>query len=287
MSENAEVVEGPAQGNDEVESAHAGQVAEVAGGGLEKRFDADIGGWFQPRLRLYGGGYAVGQGGTRVQGQIEATGEESLQDFKIGWGEFCDARGGKRKRVVGLGYWRWMREERCSEGARACFGPEGCFLLLIANDQSAGGQVAESLVLASDEHGYDSDGVEEGNLINIADEVAGHRFEDANGAARLLNDTDAGDALSGGAAVPEGLEECEVSPVEKEDHHGEERGGPLIGEIVEGFESGPEHPAEDAEEHEAGKPDQSIDQQCDKAAADAGQRHLDGHQLGSIDVKLI
>ena len=34
-------------------------------------------------------------------------------------------------------------------------------------------------------------------------------------------------------------------------------------------------------------PDQRIDQQCDEAAADAGQRHLDGHELGRIDVKLI
>ena len=41
------------------------------------------------------------------------------------------------------------------------------------------------------------------------------------------------------------------------------------------------------EDHEAGDPDQRIDQQRDKAAADAGQRHLDGHQLRRIDVKLI
>ena len=47
----------------------------------------------------------------------------------------------------------------------------------------------------------------------------------------------------------------------------------------------------DGEEHnkheKAGEPDQGIDQQSDKTAADAGQGHLDVHQLRRINVKLI
>jgi len=87
--------------------------------------------------------------------------------------------------------------------------------------------------------------------------------------------------------MPEGLKQCEVAPVEREEGDGEDGDGPLIGEAGERRQcrlDGPEH---EEEQEQARTPDQRIDQHRNKAAADACQRHLDRHQLRRIDVKLI
>ena len=95
--------------------------------------------------------------------------------------------------------------------------PKRRFLLAIANHQSSGSEIAEPLMLARRKHGNDSNRIEERNLIDVADEVAGHRFEDPDGAAGPLNHANSGDALARSAAVPECLKQSEVAPVEQED----------------------------------------------------------------------
>ena len=45
--------------------------------------------------------------------------------------------------------------------------------------------------------------------------------------------------------------------------------------------------SQNRQHQKTGAPDQVIDQQRDKTAADSGQRHLDIHQFRRINVKLI
>ena len=124
-------------------------------------------------------------------------------------------------------------EDVGGEGARG-LGAGGSFFDAVADDERAGGEVAEPLVIAGDEDGDGADGVEERNLVDVADEVARHGFKEADGAAGALDDANAGDALAGGAAVPEGLKQGEIAPVEQEKQEEIEGGCPLRGEAIEG-----------------------------------------------------
>ena len=205
---------------------HAGYVAELACGDLQERFYACTGWGFKSGFGLDGGGDALGQGLARGEGHVEAAGEEAFQDLEIGDGEFSDAVIWEREAGVRFGRGDSGGEHVGSEGTGG-FGADGRFFNAIADNEGSGRKIAEALVVARDEDGDGSDGVEEGDLVDVADEVAGHGFEEADGAAGALDDADAGDALAGGAAVPEGLKEGEVAPVEEEDQEEVEGGGPL------------------------------------------------------------
>ena len=144
-----------------------------------------------------------------------------------------------RKREAGVGFGsgnRW-REDVGGEGAGG-LGADGRIFDAIAHDESSGGEIAEALVVAGDEDGDDADRVEERNLVNVADEVARHGLEEADGAAGALDDADAGDALAGGAAVPEGLKQGEVAPVEQKDQEDVESGCPLRGQRLKAVRLG-------------------------------------------------
>ena len=93
-------------------------------------------------------------------------------------------------------------------------GPQRRLLLAVAHHEGAGSQIAQALMLPGREDGNHADRIEEGNLIDIADEVARHRFEDSDGATRSLNHANARDALARRAPVPECFEQSEVAPVE-------------------------------------------------------------------------
>ncbi len=112
---------------------------------------------------------------------------------------------GSEKPAWGSGVGTAGREDVGGEGAGGLCA-DWSFFDAVADDERAGGEIAEALMVAGDEDGDGADGVEERDLVNEADEVARHGFKEADGAAGALNDANAGDTLAGGAAVPEGLE---------------------------------------------------------------------------------
>ena len=93
----------------------------------------------------------------------------------------------------------------------------GSFFDAIADDEGSGGKIAKPLVIFGNEDGNGPDGVEKRDLVDVANEVASHGFEEADGAAGALDDTDSSHTLTGGTAVPESFEERKVTPVEEED----------------------------------------------------------------------
>lgn len=142
-------------------------------------------------------------------------------------------------------------------------------------------------MVARDEDGDGADGVEEGDLVDVADEVARHGFEETDGAAGALDDADASDTLAGGAAVPEGLKQGEVAPVEKEKQEEIESGSPLRGETIERGKAGQEIGEDPHHQADANEPDHVVNQERDETAADAGEGHLDGNKLRGFNAKLI
>ena len=165
--------------------------------------------------------------------------------------------------------------------------PGGRLRLPVADDQSARGQVAQPLVLAGDEHGDHADDVETGKLIDKPDQVAGHGFEETDGAAGTLDHSDPGDFLARCMPVPECLKESEVAPVEQKQSQQHDGDHPLVRKPRECPYGRVYEPEEQNEDGQARSPDQHIDQQGNEPASDAGQRHLDGHQFRSFDAKLI
>ena len=130
-----------------------------------------------------------------------------------------------------------LAAKSCAVKVRAAgIAPQRRLRLAVPHDQRARGQVAQPLVLAGDEHGDHSDRVEEGKLVHVADQVAGHGLEEADGAAGALDDANPGHALARRAAVPEGLKEREVAPVEQEDDENNDGHGPLRRDSDEGVQ---------------------------------------------------
>ena len=184
------------------------------------------GGGSSPDLDWMAAADALGERLAGGEGHVEAAGEEAFEDLEVGHRELGDAVIWQREAGVRLGCGDGGGEDVGSEGASG-LGADGGLFDAVADDEGAGGEIAEALVVARDEDGDGTDGVEEGDLVNVADEVAGHGFEEADGASGALDDADAGDALAGSASVPEGFKEREVAPVEEEDQEEVEGGGPL------------------------------------------------------------
>lgn len=142
-------------------------------------------------------------------------------------------------------------------------------------------------MLPCDEDRNQAHGVNAGNLVDVADEVAGHGLEEADGAAGTLDDADFSDFLARRLAVPEGLKEREVAPVEEEEEEDRDGCEPLRGELVEGGKGRNEENKQEDEHPEGDAPEQRVDEDGDEPAAEAGERHLDLDQLGGIDAVLI
>lgn len=160
----------------------AGDVAELAGSGFKEGLDAGFGRDLEAGLCLKGGGDALGEELAGGQGHVESAGEEALDDFKVGGVEAGDAVSGEGDGEVRLGN-QGGRKDMGGEGAGAGAGPEGGFLGAGADDEGSGGEIAEALVAACGKDGDDADDVEEGDLIDVTDEVAGHGLEEADGSA--------------------------------------------------------------------------------------------------------
>ena len=64
-------------------------------------------------------------------------------------------------------------EQVCREGAAGLVADRSLFNA-IANDKRSGSKIAQALVIFGNEDGDGANSVEERNLVNIADEVAGH-----------------------------------------------------------------------------------------------------------------
>ena len=265
---------------------HPGYVAELAGGDFQECFDANSGRGFEAGLGLDGGGDALGESSARGERHVESAGEEAFEDLKVGCREFGYAMIREREASGRFRCGDGGGEDIGREGARGLCA-DGGFFNAIADDEGSGGEIAEALVVAGNEDGDGSHRVEEGELVNVADEVAGHGFEEADCAAGTLDDADAGDALAGGAAIPEGLKQGEVAPVKQEEQEEVEGGCPLRGEVIEGIEAGQEEREDPDNKDETDDPDEVVDQKCDEPAADAGERHVNGDKLGCFNAKLI
>src|ERR1700739_464358 len=265
---------------------HAGYVAELARGDFQEGFDAGAGRGFQSRLGLDGRGNAQGEGLAGGEGHIEAAGEEAFEHLEIAARQPGYALVGEREAGGRLGGGGGGGEDVGGGGAGGLGAPRG-FFNAVAHDECTGGKVAETLMIAGGEDGDGTDGVEERDLVDVADEVAGHGFKESDGAAGALDDADAGDALAGGAAVIESLREGEVAPVEEKKQEEIEGSGPLRGEAIERGEAGQEVGKDPHDEADADAPDHIVDEEGDETAANAGQGHLNGDEFRGIDAKLI
>ncbi len=103
----------------------------------------------------------------------------------------------------------------------------------LADNNCAGGQVAEALAAARAKDGDDAQSVQEGQEVNDADEVADDHIVEADGRAVVADDADVGGALAGGLTVPACLEVHVVAPDDDEGSdqidHDDQFAGRLIG----------------------------------------------------------
>ena len=94
--------------------------------------------------------------------------------------------------------------------------------------------------------------------------------------------------LPGCAAAPERLKQGEVAPVEQEDEEDQDGYGPLFGELLKRAETRAERSANTSTRtKQADEPEERVDEHGDEAAANAGERHVDGDQFRGVDAKLI
>lgn len=160
------------------------------------------------------------------------------------------------------------------------------------NDERAGCEVSEALMLPVAEHSDGSDEVEAGKHIDDADEIARHGLKEGELAAGLLNYADFEEFFAGGLSVPEGFKESEVSPVHEEVEEDEACDEPLFSATRErtghGFWRG------GSDEHENENEDAissdlngRVGKDGEKAAAESGDREADGDLFGGVDRKLV
>ena len=178
-------------------------------------------------------------------------------------------------------------EDAGGEGARALRRARRGQVLALVDYERSGGQVAEPLVLAGEKDAHHSHGVDQRELIHDAEEVAGHRLEQADSATGSLDHADLGYSLAGSAAVPEGLEEGEIAPIEGEGDEDEECCGPLLAQLAEVREAGIDYRDDDDDQDDGDQPDEVIDCEGDEATADSGDGHVNVHHLGCFDAKLV
>jgi hypothetical protein len=163
------------------------------------------------------------------------------------------------------------------------------------NDQGAGDHIAQPLLAAS---GKDTDcayQVKAGQHIDDPNEVSAHRFEYANWPAALLDHSQAQHPLTGGLAVPEGLKEREVSPLEQKWDEDHQRDRPLcrvsrlrmLWRYCRAWQSSEYQYDCEQEDYKGKTLHKRIDQQGDTPAANACERELDTYQFRSLDAKLI
>ena len=265
---------------------HASHIAKLARRYLQKRFDAGSGRWLQTRLGLNCQRDALRQGLSRLQGHVQTPRKETFQHLQISARQSGHAVIRQRECGVWLrGRIRW-RKDVGREGS-CVLAAGGRLLDAISNDQGSGGQIAKPLMVLSDKDRDRPDCVKEGNLVHVADEVARHRLEESDGPSRSFDYSDSRDSLSGCAAVPEGLEDREVSPVEEEDQEEVNRKGPLFGKLVESAQAREEVCEYTANNEDSRYPDQVVNQQGDEAAADTGNGHLYGDEFRRFNAKLI
>ena len=200
--------------------------------------------------------------------------------------EFGDPVIGEREAGVRFRRWDGRREDVSGKGARG-FSTWRNLFDAIPNHESTGGQIAKALMVAGYEDGDGTDGVKERDLVDVADEVASHRLKQADRPARALNDTNAGDTLAGGTAVPEGFKEREIAPIEEEDQENIDGDRPLLRELIESAEAGHEVGEDFSDDQNARNPNEIVDQQCDEPASDAGNGHLDRYEFRRFNAKLV
>lgn len=227
-------------------------------------------------------------------GEVEDAAEEGLDDVQILRGEAGDGVGGELDEVGTEPFFdAWGGVEGLGEGAAGVQG-EGLVFAAFVHDEGAGDEVSEALLLAVAEDADDADQVTELH-VDDAQEVAREGFEEGDLAAGVLDDADLQEALAGRLAVPEGLEEGEVAPEEKEEEEHDEGHGPLVAESwtagadAAGMAFDPE--AEESEgkkeEEDGDELDPGVGEDGEETAADPGDGQMQIDLLRRFDVKLV
>ena len=125
-----------------------------------------------------------------------------------------------RTRVASSG-WRVVARTSSALASERWKGDGGAGSL--ADDDRAGGEVAEASGAVVEEHRKDAHGIREGQVVDDADDIANHGVDRANRIAVFANDADAGDAFAGRLPVPDDLEDHVVAQRQREQGNHEER----------------------------------------------------------------
>ena len=102
-----------------------------------------------------------------------------------------------------------------------------------------------------------------------------------------MDHADPGGALARRAPVTECLKEREVAPLQEEDDKKKMPTAQLAETSPKTCTAGMMIAASAMRSGKGRAPNQIVDEDGDKTAADSGQRHLDRHKLRGVDVKLI
>jgi len=189
------------------------------------------------------------------------------------------------------GGWGWSKRAG-GDGPRGGAAPERRFGSALVYDQGAGGQIAEALIAPVAEHGDNADGIAAGQGVDRSEQIAGHRFEEGDGAAGVTDDAELAEPLAWGLAVPEGLKEREVAPVKQKVNQNDAGDEPFFADPLH-EDSADLVGGSDDEEIEQHQNDVSEDlqhrvcQEREEAAAHAGKWQADGDPLRSVDAKLV
>lgn len=160
-------------------------------------------------------------------------------------------------------------------------------MFTFVDNQRTGGEVSQALVLLAEEHRYDADCVDTGKLVDDAEKVAGHGFEEADASARALNNTNLYNALARRPAIPKRFKKGEVAPINEEWDGNRNGSGPFFADLAELGEAGIDQGDDDDKGDDDYEPDEVVNQERGKAAAEAGQRHINCHHLRGFNAKLV
>ena len=168
----------------------------------------------------------------------------------------------------------WARVESGRSGGRAAASVAGstCGRLGDVDDDGVRRQVAQALEVGPEQHRQQPGGIEKGQEIGGAQQVADERGRRRHRQAVVHQHPQSDGALARRRAPGRQLEQHRVEPLEGEEHD-QEDAEPELAEQAE----------DDGDGEQQGDADREVDREGGAAGDDAGRRQGEGDALGRLD----
>lgn len=155
------------------------------------------------------------------------------------------------------------------------------------DDDGPGNIIAQPAGVPVQQSADDAYGINAGNAVDDAQQIACDRIHGVDGPAGFFDDAQAHKALTGCLAVPDGLKECKVGKNNEEIKQCQDCGGPRgCWRRARGLRP-EQHRQQDARHRDHRNLDERIESEGQKTAANAGNRQLERNHFRRVDGKMI